>query len=538
MTHITENIVGDAAPINEPLSPELEAELERRLAAYAEEERSRLGLGREQYTEHVNTHFTAAQRAHTTILVRGLTLAHDDMIAAALRGLGYKTQLMDEPDNAALQFGKEFGNRGQCNPTYFTVGNLVKHLVKMRDEDGIPTAQILSDYLFVTAGACGPCRFGTYVTEYRKALRDAGFDGFRVLLFQQQGGIKQATGEALGLQINKDFALGLIRAIMAGDVINLLGYRLRPYELRAGATDAAIAQSKDLVRAAFEQNANVVNALVKCRRLFGAVETDRGVPKPKVSVIGEFWAMTTEGDGNYHLQRFLEGEGAEVDVQSVTAWILFMIWENKYDTLSRIDLREHDDARKGLAGKDGTKKLWILAAADKIVRANFQLYANAIGLHGYTLPNMDEIAALAKPSYGNEVRGGEAHMEVGKLVHYIEDKLNHMTLSVKPFGCMPSSGVSDGVQSFVASKYPEAIFLPIETTGDGAVNVYSRVQMMLFKARQKAREEFERALNESGLDEATFKARVQGSRRWRGGMLQPKHRAAATATNLVYAVAD
>lgn len=538
MTQINENIVGDAMPINEPLSPELEAELERRLAAFADEERERLGLNREQYTEHVNTHFTAAQRAHTTILVRGLTLAHDDMVAAALRGLGYKTQLMDEPDNAALQFGKEFGNRGQCNPTYFTVGNLVKHLVKMRDEDGVPTAKILSDFLFVTAGACGPCRFGTYVTEYRKALRDAGFDGFRVLLFQQQGGIKQATGEALGLQINKDFALGLVRAIMAGDVINLLGYRLRPYELKAGATDAAIAQSKDIVRAAFEQNANVVSALIKCRRLFGAVATDRGVPKPKVSVIGEFWAMTTEGDGNYHLQRFLEGEGAEVDVQSVTAWILFMIWENKYDTLSRIDLREHDDARKGLAGKDGTKKLWVLAAADKIVRANFQLYANAIGLHGYTLPNMDEIAALAKPSYGNEVRGGEAHMEVGKLVHYIEDKLNHMTLSVKPFGCMPSSGVSDGVQSFVASKYPEAIFLPIETTGDCAVNVYSRVQMMLFKARQKAREEFERALTESSLDEATFKARVQGSRRWRGGMLQPKHRGAATAANLVYAVAD
>ena len=49
--------------------------------------------------------------------------------------------------------------------------------------------------MFVTAGACGPCRFGTYVTEYRKALRDSGFDGFRVLLFQQQGGLKQATGE-------------------------------------------------------------------------------------------------------------------------------------------------------------------------------------------------------------------------------------------------------------------------------------------------------------------------------------------------------
>ena len=35
-------------------------------------------------------------------------------------------------------------------------------------------------------------------------------------------------------------------------------------------------------------------------------------------------------------------------------------------------------------------------------------------------------------------------------------------------------------------KNPGAIFLPIETSGDGAVNVYSRVQMMLFKARLAA----------------------------------------------------
>ncbi len=32
--------------------------------------------------------------------------------------------------------------------------------------------------------------------------------------------------------------------------------------------------------------------------------------------------MTTEGDGNYGLQKFLEQEGAECDIQPVTAWIL------------------------------------------------------------------------------------------------------------------------------------------------------------------------------------------------------------------------
>lgn len=523
-------------PVEDALTEEMRARLEAQLAEFAQDEARKLGLGRDQYTEYVNKHFTAEQRPHTTILVRGLTLAHDDLIAAALRGLGYQAELMDTPDNEALQYGKEFGNRGQCSPTYFTVGNLVKHLIKMRDEQGIPTETILSDYIFVTAGACGPCRFGTYVTEYRKALRDAGFDGFRVLLFQQQGGVKQATGDSLGLQINLDFALGLVRSIMAGDVINLIGYRLRPYEVEEGATDRAMVQCKDILRDAFAKNRSILTALARCRRILGKVKVDRTQPKPKVSIIGEFWAMTTEGDGNYKMQRFLESEGAEVDVQSVTAWILFMVWENKYDTESRLELREHDDSRKGLKDKDGTQKLLILAALDKVVRSVFQVYANTAGLHGYTLPDMDEIAELAKSSYGNEVRGGEAHMEVGKLIHFVEDKLNHMTLSVKPFGCMPSSGVSDGVQSLIGAWYPEAIFLPIETTGDGAVNVYSRVQMMLFKARQKAREEFQDALNEVGMDEETFRKRMKGSRRYSRSLWNPSHKVAGTATNFVYAV--
>ena len=152
------------------------------------------------------------------------------------------------PDNDALRYGKEFGNRGQCNPTYFTVGNLVKFLTERgRDATGCRRRRWSSKYVFLTAGACGPCRFGMYATEYRKALRDAGFDGFRVMLFQQKGGLKQATGEEAGLEMNPDFFLGLLKAIIAGDVINGMGYRLRPFEVEAGATDRAIEQTKSCV---------------------------------------------------------------------------------------------------------------------------------------------------------------------------------------------------------------------------------------------------------------------------------------------------
>jgi predicted nucleotide-binding protein (sugar kinase/HSP70/actin superfamily) len=65
-------------------------------------------------------------------------------------------EVIDVPDNESLRYGKEFGNRGQCNPTYFTVGNLVKFLTGRCRDEGIQPAEAVQRYVFLTAGACGP----------------------------------------------------------------------------------------------------------------------------------------------------------------------------------------------------------------------------------------------------------------------------------------------------------------------------------------------------------------------------------------------
>ncbi len=520
-------------------SPKLDFDLDAELKKFEDEQREVLGLkaAPEQWRDDNPQRFTKGQRHHTTVLVGGLTMAHDYLITGALGGLGYKVESLDCPDNAALQFGKEFGNRGQCNPTYFTVGNLVKHLTHLRDKQGLLVKDIVENHIFITAGACGPCRFGTYVTEYRKALRDAGFDGFRVMLFQQQGGLKQATGEAAGLEFNPKFFLALICAVMGGDVINVLGYRIRPYEKVPGATNKALEQAKKLVHDALHERTNILVAMVKARRVMRTVEVDRTIIKPKVSVIGEFWAMTTEGDGNYGLQRFLESEGAEVDIQTVTNWILFMLWEQRWDTQQRMTLRQEDKGKKGLQGVNVPKKLASLWVAEKVVRGMFQVFARTIGLHNYPLADMNLVADTAKEYYNNHLRGGEGHMEVGKLILNVTKKKATMTLSVKPFGCMPSSGVSDGVQSFVTEKFPGAIFLPIETSGDGAVNVYSRVQMMLFKARQAARAEFDAACQQVGVTPEELRLFLAKHPRFSSPFYWPEHKVNATASDVVLNVA-
>jgi predicted nucleotide-binding protein (sugar kinase/HSP70/actin superfamily) len=498
---------------DQPLSFE---QIEAELRDFETLERARLGL-REEEVKHWSDanpqRFTKAQRDETTILCGGLTRAQDFLISGALRGVGYRVVPMDVPDNDALRLGKEFGNRGQCNPTYFTVGNLVKYLKHLRDDLGMATSEIVRTHVFFTAGSCGPCRFGTYVTEYRKALRDSGFEGFRVLLFQQKGGLKQATGENDGLEFNPAFFLAILKAIIAGDVLNAIGYRIRPYELEPGSTNAALEQCKQVLHDSLLHRTNILAALWRCRRILGEVKVNRLQPKPKVTIIGEFWAMTTEGDGNYKLQQFLESEGAEVDVQLVTAWLLYMLWQAGWDTRRRMDLKMDDTGKGGLAGKNPRKKLLTLWAAETAVRGAFALCSRLIGLRHYHLPDMDEIATISHQYYDNHLRGGEGHMEIGKLIQSVTKKKAHMVISVKPFGCMPSSGVSDGVQSLITAKYPEAIFSAIETTGDGAANVKSRIQMDLFKARQAARKEYEQALEQTGLKQEEAAARLAKTKR-------------------------
>jgi predicted nucleotide-binding protein (sugar kinase/HSP70/actin superfamily) len=187
--------------------------------------------------------FTAQERDHVTLLFGGLTWKHEKLIKAVFEGSGYKCEIVPTPNVAAFQLGKEYGNNGQCNPTYFTVGNLVQYLQGL-EAKGMSRQDIINNYVFFTAGSCGPCRFGMYEAEYRFALQNAGFDGFRVLLFQQNDGIKAASGEP-GLKFTINFGMGMLNALHLGDTVNDLIFQIRPYEVRQGDTDAAFQEAVD-----------------------------------------------------------------------------------------------------------------------------------------------------------------------------------------------------------------------------------------------------------------------------------------------------
>jgi hypothetical protein len=176
--------------------------------------------------------------------------------------------------------------------------------------------------------------------------------------------------------------------------------------------------------------------------------------------------------------------------------------------------------------------LWV---GDFFARFTFRRFAHAVGLNDYRLPDMSELARVSRRYYNPQVRGGEGHMEVGKLILNTIHHKAHMTVSVKPFGCMPSSGVSDGVQSAVTENYPDAIFCAVETNGDGAVNFYSRIQMSLSKARQRAARELSATLLSYGLTRERA-ARFLERSHYGNALYRPPRKTAGSSADLIHAI--
>ena len=485
--------------------------------------------------------FTAEERDNVTILIGGLTRKHERFIQAVFQGSGYRCELLPVPDQAAFLLGKEFGNNGQCSPAYFTSGALIQYLREL-ESAGMPRREIVDKYLYFTAGSCGPCRFSTYAAEYRMALQNAGFDGFRVLRFQQDDGIKQKAS-APGLKYTVDFGLGMLKVLFLGDVLNDLTHGIRAYEVNPGETNRVMEEcmndlcdhlreykAPELVGASprifrpvvrrcdrlrlvgsifYKMHAHLKgkefrDVLARCRKRIDNIAIDRTRLKPVVKIVGEFWAQTTEGGGNYRMFEFLEKEGAHVQPEAIGTWLAYLMAHARMQLYPKRGMNANceEPGRMAFGQKFRNelafqKKRLMLSFGEWFYARLYHRIVREMGGTAHTLIPQEELAELARPFFEPLARGGEGYLEVGKNIYYHSRKLTHMVLGLKPFGCLPSSQ-SDGVQSAVVGRHKDIIYLPIETSGEGEINAHSRVQMALGEAKAKAKAEFQASLASTG----------------------------------------
>jgi predicted nucleotide-binding protein (sugar kinase/HSP70/actin superfamily) len=357
-------------------------------------------------------------------------------------------------------------------------------------------------FVYLTAGACGPCRFGQYHESYAMALDGLGLRDFRLFLLAQDE-LDQGPGNGGGLDINMPMSLGIIWSILCGDMVTDLEYMTRPYEANAGQTDEVLRECVEQMYDIFLHRPDrgkkygtmawhlmsnyFTKALRGVRKKWDTIEVDHLRVKAKVKITGEFWLQTHEGDGNYNIKRWLESEGAEVIPPPVAVWLDYLMHPD-------VRIREHRP-------KQPRKKLMkesLMRNLEKVYKASYNRFRKALGNIPYELPDQLELRALANPFYHYELSGGEGHMLVGKALYAYHHKKAHMVCELTPYSCMPNT-MSVGSMANVLGKYPDLLYAPIEIKGDAEVHALSRCQMILTEAKRRAQSEFENVLAKLGV---------------------------------------
>ncbi len=419
-----------------------------------------------------------------TILYNFVERRKSFFLRAYFERYGYRYEDLGDYFYEDVRWGKEYGNRMECNPMYFTIGSLLKNLFRIQRETGLSKKEIVERYVFVCGGGqCGPCRYGMYPQEYWKALHDAGFENFRLLIFSSGFTSEDITADS-AFHFDWRFRVIMTHALVLADMMHVVECALRPQAKDREQVMVAIGEvEEELLSAMLERRyvPAVVNVLRKASARFAEIPRGDAV-LPSIYITGEIFANLAHNEGNYNLRRFIMDHGCVVSPGLFTQRVMYDFWRQQRVFAPGIryaaSLREWFDN--------------IFLYVQSMFRRRFVMgvwnrYLDALDLPRFggraELMDLDHMAEVGRDLYHPEIFGGEGNLEVAEAMHYA-DKVDGF-ISSKPFGCMPSSGVSDGVMAKVMAERPDLSILSIETSGDNEVSILSRVSMLIFEAKQK-----------------------------------------------------
>lgn len=399
-------------------------------------------------------------------LVGGLGWPHDELSAAGLRAQGHDATALGALDVDALERGRGALPRGQCAPMLYTTGALLRAV-----EAGGRPVDVLS------VQSCGPCRYALFGKGWQGALRGRGLPEVRLRELGQ-------SPDALAQELGHRGAAAALEILVVADVLVECANRLRPYELAAGSIDEAARAAGRAIANRIADGERPIEAARSQRAWHEGLWRVTERPLGRAVLIGEPWSLHVEGDGQLRLPSVLARAGVEVEVPPLALWLSYLLWQARTAPWG------------GGPGPDAAR-LASVRAAEAALATTMESACDAAGLAGFELPSMDELAELARPLLSPALRGGYGHLEVALAVRARRERRAHVVFSLKSFGCIPSSGVSDAIVPTALEGLP---FLALEVCADGEAARESRLMMRVASALDEAERELDVACRGASLE--------------------------------------
>jgi predicted CoA-substrate-specific enzyme activase len=400
--------------------------------------------------------FTKEMRKTHTILAPEMSPIHFQFVEEAFNACDYKLKVLPYADRNLIEEGLKYVNNDACYPSIIVVGQII-HALKSGEYDLNNTSVMISQ-------TGGGCRATNYIGFLRKALKEAGFENIPVVSLNA-GGLEKNPGFSISPSlINK-----AVIALMYGDLLMRLLYKVRPYEVVKGSAnklyESFIEECKASVRdGSFKRYKNTVKEIV---RQFDEFEIN-DVVKPKVGLVGEILVKFHPLANNYVVD-IVEQEGAEAVMPDLVDFFIYCAHGNDFNA-------------RYLAGSQTTRIISniVIKAIEFYRKPLKDALNNSERFHGPV--TIEELAKGAEPilSIGNQT--GEGWFLTGEMVELIESGVENI-ICMQPFACLPNHVTGKGVIKALKERYPLSNITAIDyDPGASEVNQINRIKLMLATA--------------------------------------------------------
>lgn len=338
--------------------------------------------------------------------------------AAALRGFGWKTEVLPGETEESLELGRSVSRGSECLPTAATIGTLLK-VIEDRDEDP-------SRIAFMMASACGPCRFGQYALLHRIILNRKGYKDLWILS-PNSANSYQGLGEPIRRR--------LWDCIVMGDLLFKAGCRLRPYEQNPGEVDKIIESAVQRIERALENNKGYKTEFSNTLKQLASVSV-RKEEKPLVGIVGEIYVRANLFC-NDQVVRAIEHFGGEAWLAPMSEWFFYTTYLQRW--------RNQEQFRNFWArGKSILKNRFMAGVEEDYVRI-----AESV-LHHRMEPHIEDVIDAGAKFIPLNFEG-EAILTVGRAIKFIEQGAK-LVVNCAPFGCMPGT-ISNAIFQELNKRY-------------------------------------------------------------------------------------
>lgn len=395
-----------------------------------------------------------------TILIPSMLDIHMSLFENALKGSGYKVEVLHNEGPEVVEEGLKYVHNDTCYPALLVIGQFIDALNHRDDTHNV--------VLLITQTG-GGCRASNYIHLLRKALVKAGYSYVPVVSLNASN-LEKDSGFTITYTLIKKIAA----AMTYGDFLMYLRNKARSYEINKGDTYNLCNRWVSELSKQFDNNKGtsfrqIKKNLYQIAHDFDNLQLDLSHKKPQVGVVGEIY-IKYAGLGNNNLEDFLVSQNAEAMVPGLYGFIYYCLYNQIYDYK--------------IYGS-GILKKYIAKILIKYLEKREDLMIKAIKTTKFTpMKYFKETKELSHGVLSHGTKMGEGWLLTAEMIELVEIGYGNI-ICAQPFGCLPNHICGKGVMKKIKELHPEANIVAIDYDPSATrVNQENRIKLMLSIARE------------------------------------------------------